>query len=218
MEAPAVRTVFILVALVAGLAAGALNAVHARKEFAVKENKDCMWCHMSLTADAPLNSRGREYLKNGYRFPIRKVPPRKKNELSRASLLLRRSYLLGRKLFFLDKVGRKRISCASCHGDPAPAHPLDEAWKDYPTYHPGLDRVATLEDAINYCITERMAGKPLKPGSPSAVALQLYIKERSRKSAWMKKWLKELENLRKSRSPQRKGGERPGGALRTISP
>jgi cytochrome c len=91
-------------------------------------------------------------------------------------MLARRYLLKGRRLFTLDKIGHTKISCAQCHkAAPTPKH-LHGVWDRYPRYHPGLDRMSDIEDAVNYCIEKHMGGQPLRPGTPSSIAMQIYLK------------------------------------------
>ena len=153
----------------------------ATKKWAQRTKKRCTYCHITVAADAPLNPLGRSYRENGHSFAVRGATLEKsasKGPLteSEQKLLWRRYLLKGRRLFTLDKIGHSKISCASCHKEPPHQHNLVGVWNRYPRYHAGLHRMADLEDAVNFCVTERMKGSPLRPGTKSSLAMQVYLK------------------------------------------
>ncbi len=157
------------------------NKAKATKKWAARTGKRCTYCHITVAADAPLNPLGRSYRENGHSFAVRESTLEKsasKGPLteSEQKLLWRRYLLKGRRLFTLDKIGHSKISCASCHKEPPHPHNLIGVWNRYPRYHAGLHRMADLEDAINYCVTQKMKGSPLRPGTKSSLAMQIYLK------------------------------------------
>lgn len=159
------------------------SPVLATKQWALKTRKDCTYCHLTVTADAPLNSKGRFFRENGHSLsaPISALenkPMAGTLTESGRKLLTRKYHLKGERLFNLDKIGSNRIDCASCHKDGPNGNSLAGVWDKYPKYHQGLKRMADIEDAVNYCIKQRMKGSPLRPGTRSSLAMQIYLKSR----------------------------------------
>jgi len=159
----------------------ATSPAQATKKWAERNKKRCMYCHITVAADAPLNPLGRSFRNNGHSFAVRGNDL--ENQASKGPLteseqkmLLRRYLLKGRTLYTLDKIGRTKVSCATCHKPPPEPQHLHGVWDRYPRYHTGLNRMSDLEDAINYCITQKMGGLPLRPGTPSSIAMQVYLK------------------------------------------
>lgn len=153
----------------------------ATKHWAVKTGKTCTHCHITVTSDAPLNSKGRFFRQNGHSLSapesaLENKPMAGTLTESGRKLLERKYWLKGQRLFNLNKIGSKRIDCASCHKDTPNGNSLSGVFKQYPKYHSGLNRMADIEDAFNYCIQERMEGSPLRPGTRSSLAMQLYLK------------------------------------------
>jgi len=167
--------------IIAGLLLVAPPPGRATKEWALRTEKRCTYCHITVAADAPLNPLGRSFRDNGHSFAVREETLEKsasKGPLteSEQKLLQRRYLLQGRRLFTLDKIGHQNVACTSCHKEPPDPSNLLGVWDRYPRYHPGLHRMADLEDAVNHCITTKMAGSPLRPGTKSSLAMQIYLK------------------------------------------
>jgi cytochrome c len=160
------------------------SSVLATKQWALKTRKDCTYCHLTVTADAPLNSKGRFFRENSHSLSaptsnLENKPMEGTLTESGIKLLTRKYHLKGERLFNLDKIGSNRIDCNSCHKEGLNENTLAGVWDKYPKYHHGLNRMADIEDAVNYCITERMKGSPLRPGTRSSLAMQIYLKSLS---------------------------------------
>ncbi len=65
------------------------------------------------------------------------------------------------------------IACAQCHPGAAATHA-----ESYPKLHRGLQRVALLRDAINWCLVYSARGRALADGDPRLEALEVYLATR----------------------------------------
>ena len=128
----------------------------ATKEWALKTRKRCRYCHITVAADAPLNPLGRKFRRQGHSFALK--DSKLENSSSKGPLteteqkLLLRKYLLkGKRLFELDKIGHKKVSCSDCHDKD-----LNSVWQRYPRYHSGLKRMAWSGPAAKTRIEQRV--------------------------------------------------------------
>lgn len=153
----------------------------ATKEWAAKTGRRCTACHLTVSADAPLNPLGRSFRDNSHSFALagddlEKVPSKGPLTETEQKMLMRRYLLKGQAIFGLDKIGTEKVSCATCHKPAPDPSNLVGVWARYPRWHAGLNRMADLEDAVNHCIEARMHGSILRPGTPSSLAMQIYLK------------------------------------------
>lgn len=167
-------------ALALGLLAAVLATPSARATgFAHRgTDRSCLECHVDRQGRRGLNEHGRRTQQQGLRLgrdPALTVT-REGAPLSRGGerLLVRRYRRLGQRLFHLREVGSVGQSCADCHGA---ERPLVGVAATYPKPRQDLGRWATLGDAIDACLEQRMGTTPLRRESRTAVAMQLYLRD-----------------------------------------
>lgn len=140
--------------------------------------KACLECHLDAHGRRGLNPTGERFHRSGYRYAF-------DPELTvagegapltpgGAQMLTRRYRDQGRVVFGSPATGRNRTACVSCH---AGGKGLEGAAGRYPAPDPATGHWLTLEGAINRCLVGRMKGRPLLPGSPTAVGLALWIRD-----------------------------------------
>lgn len=118
-----------------------------------------------------------------YNFPIPDI-----NEVKDSNL--RREILYGKELFVNTEVylgpkgsvmanNRNEMRCQNCHLDAGTRKycmPMTTVHGRYPQYRAREDRVLTILDRINNCITRPLQGRALPLGNRELAALSLYIK------------------------------------------
>ncbi len=163
----------------------------SREEYARREGMRCSACHCDEYGKTPLNKFGQRYKTWSGLLPDEKsrfwIPGAMSPNLTAAQVrLLYRKYLKqGKRLFRYDRLGKKTISCSTCHSlDPVGTaagkmSTLGKIFQRYPRYRPETRSFVTVGQAINICIDKHMKGRPFRLGSPALVALEQYLKSRS---------------------------------------
>ena len=75
----------------------------------------------------------------------------------------------GYDLWHDGRLGANGLACGNCHPDASATNP--HTW---PKYQTNLNKVGTLRDMINWCVTVPMQGKPLALDSDQMVAMEAY--------------------------------------------
>jgi hypothetical protein len=142
---------------------------------------NCTMCHVDARGRLGLTEVGKRHQRRGLRASLdpELTVPGELRPLSPggARMLHRRVRELGRRLFRMRDLGRSRQACQSCHagGEGLSSDLVGR----YPRFREDRKRWMTLEAAIQDCLVHRVGSERLKPGSRSAIALQLYVREAS---------------------------------------
>jgi len=75
----------------------------------------------------------------------------------------------GYDLWHDGRLGSNGLACGNCHPDASATNP--HTW---PKYQTNLNKVGTLRDMINWCITVPMQGKPLALDSDQMISMEAY--------------------------------------------
>lgn len=169
------RALAFALAAVLVLPAGA----RASTRIARRSGLSCTMCHLDARGQLGLTVLGERHRKRGLRASLdpELTVPGELRPLSPggARMLHRRVRELGRRLFRMRDLGRSRRACQSCHagGENLAANLVDS----YPRYRADRQRWMTLEGAVQDCLVRQVGSEPLKPGTRSAIALRLYLRE-----------------------------------------
>lgn len=170
-------------ALATALAVGLLlpSVAPASARIARRSGLSCTMCHLDARGRLGLTAVGERHRGAGLRASLdpELTVPGELRPLSPggARMLHRRVRELGRRLFRMRDLGRSRQSCQSCH---ASGEDLSQDLVgSYPKFREDRQRWMTLEAAIQDCLVRRVGSEPLLPGSRSAIALRLYVRELS---------------------------------------
>lgn len=105
-------------------------------------------------------------------------------------LILRTSYYIGPEGVNGKYLGNK-MNCTNCHQD-AGTKPyslnLMRSHERYPQYRPRENKVLTLAERINNCVTRPHSGKPLPHESKEMIAMLSYLK-------WINSFVKQSEHV-----------------------
>jgi thiosulfate dehydrogenase len=75
----------------------------------------------------------------------------------------------GYELWHDSSLGSNGLACGNCHPDASASNP-----HTFPKYQTNLNKVGTLRDMINWCITVPLQGKPIALDSDAMVAMEAY--------------------------------------------
>jgi len=75
----------------------------------------------------------------------------------------------GYDLWHDGRLGSNGLACGNCHPDASATNP--HTW---PKYQTNLNKVGTLRDMINWCVTVPMQGKPLALDSDQMISMEAY--------------------------------------------
>jgi len=81
---------------------------------------------------------------------------------------------MGRKMWHNDKLGTSGVACLSCHADFDLLN-LDKR-QNFPHYVKMVGDVVTLDQMINYCMLNPMAGKEFAQDSKELTAMAAYYR------------------------------------------
>ena len=97
---------------------------------------------------------------------------------------MKQSFMRGKELFMDTSLGTNGMSCNSCHaeGGTKPGKmgdmeipPFKQVGKKYPMYFKMAEKVMTLDQVINFCVTTPMEGKALAWDDQRLADLATYI-------------------------------------------
>jgi cytochrome c len=97
---------------------------------------------------------------------------------------MKASFMRGKELFMDTSLGTNGMSCNSCHaeGGTMPGKmgdmeipPFKHVGKKYPGYFKMAEKVMTLDQVINFCVTTPMEGKALAWDDQRMADLATYI-------------------------------------------
>lgn len=103
-----------------------------------------------------------------------KNTPIRKNPIKDQAMLME----MANKLWSDTALGKSGLSCASCHAGGA-----DLKKEPYPKYIKMTGDIVTMDQMINFCMTNPMKAKPLAWNSQEMTALGAYITANSKQSA-----------------------------------
>jgi thiosulfate dehydrogenase len=75
----------------------------------------------------------------------------------------------GYELWHDSSLGTNGLACGNCHPDASASNP-----HTFPKYQTNLNKVGTLRDMINWCITVPLQGKPIALDSDQMIAMEAY--------------------------------------------
>lgn len=75
----------------------------------------------------------------------------------------------GYGLWHDSSLGTNGLACGNCHPDASASNP-----HTFPKYQTNLNKVGTLRDMINWCITVPLQGKPIALDSDAMIAMEAY--------------------------------------------
>ncbi len=166
-------------------------AGHAIPLYSQREGVSCLYCHTTQDRRS-LNHAGELYRDSGHYFPFLAKPLAEEKHpdsfLNPRYQAIRERYmrkwfkddpepdfaLKGQQLFYGSATLRRKSekTCASCHSP----QDLSGVHSRYPRYVPSAERMMSLEQMQNYCLTEHLGGEPLPLGSDDSLAISAYLK------------------------------------------
>lgn len=96
-------------------------------------------------------------------------PPFTSDEKAQQEAELMKAVEMGYNLWHSPELGTNGLACGNCHPDAAATNP--HTW---PKYQTNLNKVGTLREMINWCITVPLAGQPLALDSDKMIAMEAY--------------------------------------------
>jgi thiosulfate dehydrogenase len=109
---------------------------------------------------------------------------KKEGDMPEAKMELKAAYKRGMELFMDASLGTTGMSCNSCHmeGGTMPGKmgdmeikPFAKVGEHYPKYFPMGKKVMTLDQVVNFCITNPMKGEALKWDDQRLADLVTYV-------------------------------------------
>jgi hypothetical protein len=97
--------------------------------------------------------------------------PIRRDHVTDKKALLKR----GKALWESEKLGESGLSCMTCHADHENLN-LDNA-EPWPRHVKMTKDIVTLDQMINYCVINPIAGKPLDPNGIDMTAMNAWYRE-----------------------------------------